>query len=56
MNFCFWPNPLIEYDTLAKSVKEGSISGLLKPNNLCNIDTDTVAKQLFKGIDMPLVD
>lgn len=56
LNFCFWPNPAIEYDSLAKSVKEATINGLLSPSALCKIDMQTVSNHLFKGIDMPLVD
>lgn len=44
MNFCFWPNPNIEYDVLARAVKDGITKGWLKAKHLSSITADILAK------------
>jgi len=58
VNFCFWPNPGLEYDTLAGSLKAvlEVDSTALSPQRLASISEDEVAQQFFAGRRVDLLD
>ena len=58
LNFCFWPNPGFEYDTLTIGLKEWleRDPDALSPARLANISREDVAQQVFRGVDICLLD
>lgn len=56
LNFCFWPNPHIEYDFLAESVKQAALRKELTPAKLIDMTEEKVLGEIFKRGDIPLAD
>lgn len=47
MNFCFWPNPTIEYDFLAQSVKNAVVDGILTCKSMCEVTEKELVSKAF---------
>lgn len=58
VNFCFWPDAGLEYDTLAGSLKTvlEADSSALSPQRLAAISEDEVVRQFFAGRQVALLD
>ena len=58
LNFCFWPKPEWEYDTLATSLKNIILkdSKAFKPVNLLKLDFETFKATVFLGQDFPQIE